>query len=331
MRSNNGKQWFIGIDGGGTKTRAAICDGTGQVLALASGEASNPLSRPWGEVERTLRTCIADVREQAGVSEGDVAGLYIGLGGADRPRVKAMIQNAFADSWQERLFIDNDAVAALYAGTWGRPGIVLICGTGSIAYAVSEQGTRQRVGGWGYLIGDEGSGFDLGRKAAAAVLRAYDGRGKETLLTELFLTHYGVERPDELISMIYEASNPRMALAQTSALVEQAAALGDAIAAELISQAADFLIELASTCLAKRTEPLPVVLAGGLLTAQTMLRQQLIEKAPFATVIPTVSPVIGSLVAAMTRKGCHLDEETIKQLQASGTKREEMKKVREQG
>lgn len=331
MQSNKEKKWFIGIDGGGTKTRAAICDETGHVLAVVEGGASNPLSRPWSEVEHTLGACISSVCEQGRVCPADVDGLYIGLGGADRPRVKAMIETAFADSWQERLSIDNDAVAALYAGTWGSPGIVLISGTGSIAYAVTKQGTRHRVGGWGYLVGDEGSGFDLGRKAAIAVLRAHDGRGQETLLTDLFLAHYGVERPDELISLLYESSNPRMDLAQTSALVERAAVLGDPIATELIRQAADALIELARTCLAKGNEPLPVVLAGGLLTAETSLRRQFLEKAPFATVIPTVSPVIGSLVAAMTHSGCHVNEAVIRKLRASGNEREEIQKVRETG
>lgn len=322
MRSSNENKWFIGIDGGGTKTRAAICDGTGQVKAIAVGEGTNPLSRPWDEVERTLQACIKQVQEQAGAKAEEVAGLHIGLGGADHQPTKALIQAAFHDTWQERLFIDNDAIAALYAGTWGSPGIVLICGTGSIAYALTEHGERHRVGGWGYLVGDEGSGFDLGKRAAVAVLRAYDGRGEQTMMTELFLTHYGAERPNELISLIYNASNPRMGLAQTSGLVERAAKSGDAIALRLISEAADSLIELATTCFAKTNERLPVVLAGGLLTANTMLCQQLKQKASFATVVPSVSPVIGSLVAAMARSGHSLDEKIKKQLQTSVTELE---------
>ncbi|MFX3839205.1 BadF/BadG/BcrA/BcrD ATPase family protein, partial [Streptococcus suis] len=93
---------------------------------------------------------------------------FIGLGGADRPAIREKLHASFAEVWQERLRVDNDAVPALYSGTWGQPGIVLISGTGSIACALTSRGARHRVGGWGYLLGDEGSGYDLGKKAAMA-------------------------------------------------------------------------------------------------------------------------------------------------------------------
>ncbi|MFS0556637.1 N-acetylglucosamine kinase [Brevibacillus sp. 179-C9.3 HS] len=317
MQSSNGGKWFIGIDGGGTKTKAAICNEAGQVQAIVVGESSNPLSRRWEDVEETLRQLISAVRVKAGATEEEVAGLFIGLGGADRPQIKDRIQHAFADPWGERLFIDNDVVAALYAGTWGQPGVVLLAGTGSIACAFSKEGARHRVGGWGYLVGDEGSGFDLGKKAAIAVLREYDGRGEPTVLTRLFLEHYGVGRPDELISLIYGGSNPRMELAKTSQLVEQAATLGDQVANGLIAQAVEDLLELADACLKKIQEPLPVVLAGGLLTASTRLREQLVARASFATVIPSVSPVIGALVVAITQLGLSVDEKMAEQFRVS--------------
>lgn len=318
MRSSNEKRWFIGIDGGGTKTKAAICDAAGLVKAIAVGEASNPLSRPWPEVERTIRQLVSDVIVQAGANETEVASLYIGIAGADRPQVKDLIHSAFVDQWKQRLHIDNDAVAALYSGTWGKPGIVLIAGTGSIAYAVTREGERHRVGGWGYLVGDEGSGYDLGRKAVAAVLRAYDGRGEATVLTDFCLDHYRVNRPDELIARIYGGTNTRKELAQLSELMEKAAALGDAVAIQLVAQAAESLVELAFSCQRKTGEALPVVLAGGLLTAETMLRREVLQRAGFVTTIPSVTPVVGSLVAAIARAGWSLDDEVTGQLQKSG-------------
>ncbi|GEC92949.1 N-acetylglucosamine kinase [Brevibacillus brevis] len=317
MQSSNGEKWFIGIDGGGSKTRAAICNEAGQVRAIVVGESSNPLSRSWGDVEATLRELIDAVRIKAGAKKEEVASLFIGLGGADRPQIKERIQHAFADEWGERLLIDNDVIAALYAGTWGQPGVVLLAGTGSIACAFSKEGARHRVGGWGYLVGDEGSGFDLGKKAAIAVMREYDGRGESTVLTRLFMDHYGVERPDELISLIYGGSNPRKELAKTSQLVEQAATLGDPVANALIKQAVEDLLELADACLKKVQEPVPVVLAGGLLTASTILREQLVARASFQTVIPIVSPVVGALVAAVTQLGLAVDEKMAEQLRVS--------------
>lgn len=319
MQSNREEHWFIALDGGGTKTSAAICNASGRIAAMSVGEATNPLSRPWEAVERTICELVRDVIAQAGIEESDVSALYLGLAGADRPEIKDRLRDAFLAEWGERLLLDNDAVSALYAGTWGGPGIVLIAGTGSIAYTVTAEGHRQRTGGWGYLIGDEGSGFDIGRRAAAAVMQAVDGRGKTTALTDLYLAHFGVTRPEELIARIYGGINPRKELADTSTLVEKAASVGDEIAIELIGHAADDLLELASASLRKVGSPLPVVLAGGLLTADTMLRRELLGRAWFATKIPTVPPVIGALVAAMRGAGWHVDTEIQSRLELSGT------------
>jgi N-acetylglucosamine kinase-like BadF-type ATPase len=323
VQSNNQSQWFIALDGGGTKTRAAICNDKGEIKAIVDGEASNPLSRSFEDVASTIRQLISEVMKDAGVKKEEVAAVYLGLAGADRPEITKRLQAEFGAEWGERLLLDNDAVAALYAGTWGEPGIVLIAGTGSIAYAVTQQGKRYRTGGWGYLVGDEGSGFDLGRRAAVAVMRASDGRGAETLLTELYLEHYQVSRPEELIACIYGASNPRKDLADTSTLVEKAARLGDPIACELISLAADDLQELASACQRKIESLLPVVLAGGLLTANTRLREELLLKATFEARIPYVAPVVGALVAAMKRAGWTIHADIQHQLQLSGRVSEE--------
>ena len=286
---------------------------------IATGDSSNPLSRPWAEVESTLKQLVTTVCQEAQVRHEEVSGLFIGLGGADRPFVREKIDAAFAEAWQERLFFDNDVIPALYSGTWGQPGIVLISGTGSIACALTSEGARHRVGGWGYLLGDEGSGFDLGKKAAAAVLRAHDGRGEPTVLTELFLAHYHVSSPEELITFIYGDDNPRMQLARASELVEQAARQKDRLANGLIREAAVALCELAHACLKKTQEALPVVLAGGVLAHDTLIRQRLLAEASFPVVIPEVPPVIGALVAAMTRAGHPVGERVAEQLRESGT------------
>jgi N-acetylglucosamine kinase-like BadF-type ATPase len=318
VRSNKNRQgWIIGIDGGGTKTQAAIGDLSGHVAAVATGDSANPLSRPWADVEETIRGLIQELLKRANIGKEEVDALYIGLGGADRPAVSSKIESAFAREWQGRLFIDNDAVAALYSGTWGKPGVVLIAGTGSIAYAVDHNNRRYRVGGWGYLLGDEGSGYDLGRQGAIAVLRAFDGRGEATLLTSLMLAHYGLAAPDELIAQIYGSENPRKELGVCSRIVEHAANQGDAVAMNIISHSAHSLVEMVEACHAKLGEALPVVLAGGLLTTETRMRQELRKIASFAMCTPTVPPVIGALVAGMRRVGHQLDQEGIRQLQLS--------------
>ncbi|WP_400161887.1 N-acetylglucosamine kinase [Brevibacillus sp. TJ4] len=315
MRSNKQSRWFIGIDGGGTRTRGAICDEAGRVAAIAVGDGSNALSRPWSEVERTLRQLIDELIQSAGTSRDQVEALYLGLAGADRPAIMQLLTDAFAEEWQERLHLDNDAVAALYAGTWGKPGIVLIAGTGSIAYGINSRGERYRVGGWGYLVGDEGSGFDLGRQAVSAALRAFDGRAEPTALSQLLLAHYAVQTVPELIAILYGSGNPRKELASLSSLAETAARGGDAVARQLVRQAAAELAGLAAACQQKMGESLPVVLAGGLLTTDTLVRQELLHIAEFHVCQPVVTPVTGALAAALERAGALLDEKVIRQLQ----------------
>ncbi|USG64468.1 N-acetylglucosamine kinase [Brevibacillus ruminantium] len=316
MQLNKKQSWFIGLDGGGTKTKAALCDSAGRIVGLAEGEGSNPLSRPWEQVRETLQVLMEQVCRRAGVGADEVAGVFLGLAGADRPQVKAWIEDAFLPVWGERLHIDNDAVAALYSGTWGSPGIVLIAGTGSIAYAVAKDGRRHRVGGWGYLLGDEGSGYDLGRQTVVAVLRAWDGRGEQTLLSELLLRHYGIEQPDQFIARFYSSPNPRKELAEASVLAEQAAASGDPLAIRLIQQAADSLGELVETCRTRAGQDLPVVLAGGLLAADTLLRRQLLRSSRYPVVIPEAPPVAGCLAAALLRVNLPVDKQVKARLAA---------------
>ncbi|EST54781.1 N-acetylglucosamine kinase [Brevibacillus panacihumi W25] len=315
MQSNKQrKRWVIGIDGGGTKTRAAIADTRGQVAAIMTGDASNPLSRPWTDVEQTLRELIEALLRSVEAGSEDVAALYLGLAGADRALVANQIASAFGQEWQGRLFVDNDATAALYAGTWGEPGIVLIAGTGSIAYAIDRHEQRHRAGGWGYLLGDEGSGFDLGKQAVVAVLRAFDGRGEATSLTEALLAHFAIRSPVDAIALIYGSPNPRKELADCSRLVEQAAQEGDAVAKRIIQHAAASLVELVLACQRQLDEPLPVVLAGGLLSADTSLKRELEKKASFELCPPVVTPVVGALVAGMRKIGLLPDGEVIEQL-----------------
>jgi N-acetylglucosamine kinase-like BadF-type ATPase len=306
VRSN--KRFFIGIDGGGTKTTAAICTEQGHIVGSATADSSNILSRPWGEVEQTLRQLIDEVIEQAGAHRDEIETLLFGLAGADRPQVKQLILTAFEYDFLDRIEVDSDAIPALYSGTWGGPGVVLISGTGSISYGLTTSGKRYRVGGWGYLVGDEGSGYDLGAQAVRAVLREFDGRGVRTMLTELLMAHFAINRVEELIQRLYGAANPRKELAEVSVLVERAAERGDEVALSLVQKAADALIELAVTCLEKTKEPLPVVLAGGLLASDTLLRRKVLAASSFTGVIPIVPPVVGSLVLALQRAGIGVTE-----------------------
>ncbi|MBO8163625.1 MAG: N-acetylglucosamine kinase [Brevibacillus sp.] len=309
MRSNNG--YVIGVDGGGSKTVAALCDERGRVVAAVWGDSSNVQSRPFPEVEQTLKLLITRLLQEAGIGADELAAVFLGLAGADRPEAKqqfaasALVQNA-----PYPVRIDNDAVTALYSGTWGEPGIVLIAGTGSICYGVAPDGRRCRAGGWGYLLGDEGSGYDLGRQALTAVLRQFDGRGRETVLTRLLLQQTGLTDPGGLIHYIYSAANPRKRVAEASYLLLEAAAQGDEVAIAILEQAAASLVQLVEACAERVGSELPVVLAGGLLAADTLLRRKLLARLPagYEVVLPELPPVAGALVMALGDAGIAVDE-----------------------
>jgi N-acetylglucosamine kinase-like BadF-type ATPase len=168
--------------------------------------------------------------------------------------------------YKARTVVVNDALVALVAGAGDRPGIVVVAGTGSIAYGHDGSGCAARSGGWGHLLGDEGGAFWIGRAALSAVVRSFDGRGPATLLSELVLGGMGLADPTELIREVYERDEYRSVIAGVAALVQRAADEGDAVAAEILVRAAAELTAAASsvvTRLKMRGDEFLTILSGG--------------------------------------------------------------------
>ncbi|TCP59233.1 BadF/BadG/BcrA/BcrD ATPase family protein [Tumebacillus sp. BK434] len=163
--------------------------------------------------------------------------------------------------------VENDTLPALVGGSGETEGIVLIGGTGSIAFGINDRGEKCRVGGWGYLIGDEGSGYNIGKDAYSAVLKSFDGRGPQTLLTGKILAYYGLQDPTALIPLVYSNGFTREQVAAVTRFVFEAAREGDEVSLTLLSRAADELGELVRTMLTRMSfvkQRVPVVLTGGL-------------------------------------------------------------------
>jgi len=314
---------YIGIDGGGTKTACLIGDAEGNVLARCSGEASNAKSRPWEEVTRVLGGLIREALERSGTSPDRLAGIFLGLAGSDRPEDRKRVVDWLREEWPAdvAVTVHNDAVTALSAGTWGSKGLVVICGTGSLAYGYDPaSGAFVRAGGWGYLLGDEGSGFDLGRKALTAVMREYDGRGEPTALTERVLERWGLEHPGRLINAIYGQDNVRAVIADVSKLVVAAAAEGDAVAERLLEEAASELTLLVSAAAegmsawpaGEEKEPCPLVLTGGLFSDEAFgrrFRERLAGREGAFDVRPLDRPpVVGAYLLALMEAGLKITE-----------------------
>jgi N-acetylglucosamine kinase-like BadF-type ATPase len=176
--------------------------------------------------------------------------------------------------------VTSDAALLPAAGTPEGWGVALIAGTGSMAFARAPDGRTARGGGWGYLLGDEGSGYTLVLAGLQAVMRAADDRGPATSLRDRFLDKLGLREPAELVGAIYQGGRDRPALAALAPVVLEAAAKGDTVANSLVDQAAG---ELAQTLAAAARKlgldqgVVPVALAGGLLLASPEYRERVLR------------------------------------------------------
>jgi N-acetylglucosamine kinase-like BadF-type ATPase len=265
---------FIGIDGGGTRARAVLVDAAGAVRARMVGDAGII------EADDALRGADASARlvramaQQAHVAL-PVTALCCGLAGAGREVERHAVRTALEQAGLAgRVVIVGDAEAAMADAFADAPGVLVIAGTGSIAWARGEDGAVHRAGGWGRLIGDEGSGFDIGVSAVRAVLRAWDGRDGPTTITPPLVEALGAAPPD-LVRFIAGASKRQVAA--LAPIVLRSAAAGDPAAAAIRDGAVAALVELATTAARKAglgAAP-SVALAGGLIEPGGPLREDL--------------------------------------------------------
>jgi N-acetylglucosamine kinase-like BadF-type ATPase len=295
----------LGIDAGGTKTVCQLADDTGAVLSETRRGGANLQAAGELEVEKVLH----EVMEEA-IGDFDVrpSAICLGIAGVDRPddaRVVRAIMKRIG--YKARILVVNDALVALEAGAPDQPGVVVIAGTGSIAYGRNGQNQAARAGGWGYMLGDEGSGYWIGRAALRAVLRESDRRGPATQLTGLLLNYYGVARAQDLIHQVYQGTLRPSAIASLAQCVQGAFSNGDPVAIGILRGSADQL-ESSALSVAKRLDlvgsEFPFVLAGGIFRAVPWLEEELARRLPLAsprsrTMLLNVEPAGGAVRLAL--------------------------------
>lgn len=295
----------LGIDAGGTKTVCQLADERGEVLAEARRGGANLQASGELEVEKVLH----EVMEEAlGDAEIRPAGICLGIAGVDRPDdARVMEQIMRRIGYKARVLIVNDALVALEAGAPGKPGVVLVSGTGSIAYGRNAHNQSARAGGWGYVLGDEGSGYWIGRAALRAVLHEADRRGSKTQLTGLLLHYYGVSRAQDLIAQVYQGALRPAAIASLAQCVQGAFNNGDEVAIGILRNAADQL-ESSAVSVARRLDlvgtDFPIVLSGGIFRAVPWLEEELRRRLPLAAprAVPrllTEEPATGAVRLAL--------------------------------
>jgi N-acetylglucosamine kinase-like BadF-type ATPase len=224
----------VGVDGGGTKTEAIIMDANLQVIGEGRSGPSNPLRVGITGAAAAVREAIDSACAMARLRRADLVAAEIGLAGARRKELRERMRETLATLSIGEVEVVTDAEIAMYGATDGAPGVVVIAGTGSICCGINARGKSFCAGGWGPIAGDEGAGAWLARRALRAVAHASDGRGPETLLTELACSYFHVSTPDDLTTAIYAPTITNERLAGFGRDVVEAAKRKDAVALEIV-------------------------------------------------------------------------------------------------
>jgi N-acetylmuramic acid 6-phosphate etherase len=296
----------LGIDGGGTHTVALLAQLDRQTSKtiyqspltphqiLGRGEAgpSNFQSVGTDRAFRAIDEAVTKAFQAASIPRQAVQVAWLGLAGAGRPQDQELVRRwAIGKELAGVVEVSTDASLLLAAGTPDGWGVAVVAGTGSIAVGQASDGRTARSGGWGYLLGDEGSGYAIGLAALQAVAHMSDGRGEATSLSHSLLEHLRLNEPNELIAAIYQRSLDRSAIAALAPFVLNAAESGDAVAITIAQAGADQLAA-AVAATGRRLDlstAFPLAIAGGLLLASPGYRERLLQSLAAQGIVP--SPV----------------------------------------
>jgi N-acetylglucosamine kinase-like BadF-type ATPase len=307
------QQFVIGLDGGGTKTAAVLADIHGNVLAEETGGPSNFQIIGIEKAAETILGLIERCCKQHGCSSDDVAGVTVGLTGAGRPGDQRRMWEGLIGAAERRnvslnmVVVESDARIALEGAFKGKVGIILIAGTGSIAFGKDMEGNVHRAGGWGRTLGDEGSGYKIGRDGLNAVTRHLDERLKETLLTKLVARDFGLSSQEKIITAVYREN---FDVASIAPLVIEAAEQKDPEAARILNRATFELSEHVRALLLKiervsrARHKIPLAFIGSVITSESVLTKILRHKITFSLpqisiVQPAASPAYGAVLLAI--------------------------------
>jgi N-acetylglucosamine kinase-like BadF-type ATPase len=300
--------FYLGIDGGGSKTAALVTDEDGVPHGHGLAGGSNHLRVGIETATRNIVQAINIANVESGLAIRQIEYAYCGIAGSDHPEHHERVVDSLKTFFPRGNFVvDTDARIALTGAVGFGSGIVIIAGTGSVAFGRNEKGEECRAGGWGPIVGDEGSGYAIGRDGLVAILRAYDGRGAATLMTDLLCNEQDICNPADLPRYVYSASTRSDDIARIGEMVLEAAKSGDAVAQEIVDRAANDLAECVIS-VARRLdithESFPVAYVGGAFETGEQLvgpmRAKILAFAPRAHLSrPLHTPVEGAAMMAI--------------------------------
>jgi glucosamine kinase len=309
-RPRSDARFLLGVDGGATKTLAAVLDLESRALHLAHGGPSNEDAVGTRAAVQAVLGAADDAIQRAGIAQDELGAAVLAIAGTDTDAVARHVRSARTDDW----IVVNDVVGAWATATGAAAGVAAISGTGSNVFGVGPDGSPWRAGGWGHLLGDEGSGYWLGLHSIRAALRDRDASGPETALTDAAPAFYGVPSVEALAVYVYSKPLTKSEIAafgiETAKLAEQ----GDDVARALYRRGARGLAEqivavIDTTGLADGPRAFPVGLIGSAFKAGALFVEPLASAvhqiAPRARVaVVEMAPVGGCLLLAARVAGC---------------------------
>jgi N-acetylglucosamine kinase-like BadF-type ATPase len=300
-------RYYLGIDGGQSSTKALLADETGKIVGRGRGGPCNHVASSEGRAKflGAVGDCLRQAYHEAGLhSPVHYAAVCLGLSGGAEDK-EAYTKEIIAS---DRYKFTHDAEIALLGGTAGRPGIIIIAGTGSIAFGRNAKMQTARAGGWGYIFGDEGGGFDLARQALRRALQYEEGWGQSTTLHKALLEVSGARSANTLMHQFYNHFD-RKQIATYAKLVSAAAEQGDKVALEVLGEAAGRLTSYIGgvySQLFRDKELVPIVTVGGVFKSD-LLTEKLRHCVHTATGCPLgsprFSPAAGAVLEALRMDG----------------------------
>lgn len=319
---------YIGVDGGQSGTRAVLADEHGQVLAIGTGPACDHITAPRGyeSNQAAIHSAINDALEKSDSSTSDIIAIGMGLTSAPRelnaqPIFEKIVREI---ANPEHIWIDHDAATNLAGATAGAPGVMVIAGSGSIAYGINESGDEGRAGGLGYLMGDEGSAWWIGITALQAAAAAADGRGPETALLPYVLDHYDLPTIRHIHTFLYADIFTRPMVSGITVDVAKLAQT-DEVARAIMTEAGERLANMVLATIRqihRSGDAVEVFPTGGVFRAGDVVmqpfEQTLLDEWPEATIVqPHFEPVYGALIRGYQQAGLEITPTLLENLRQS--------------
>jgi N-acetylglucosamine kinase len=299
--------YFIGIDGGGTKTKCVLCDDNLNIIYSTKSGPSNFLTIGTNTVSETILDLIIKSCKSNDISTNQIKCAVLGTTGAGRENDARKLESSVYELAKKNdVSISNfkvvsDARIALEGAFSGKTGSILIAGTGSIMFGKDHERNIHRVGGFGRLIGDEGSGLTLGRKGLNLIAKYYDGRGKESSLVKMIEKNFDIKNQDELITKVY---GNEIQMQDIAPLVIKAAEMGDENCKSILEEETNELILHIVAMSNHLNDPeMKIVFIGGTITSDNAYSKMLIEKInlylpKIQIQSPDYPPEIGAVIIA---------------------------------